>query len=916
MTTPPRASRLLLALVLHRDDRRFALADLAEELEARATRDGWASARRWYRDQALRSIAPGLARRAARLTRGRRLASPAYRPTRGSAIMPHLVADLRYAVRSLRRSPLAFVVTAVSLGLGIAAVTAVFAVANALFLRPPVGLSHPERLVAVYTSRDDGRLYGSTSYPDYRDIVDGVRALRDASVTGFDALRLDDGAQSLLAEMVTGNYFAVAGVTPVLGRGFLPDETVVGRAERVAVISHSLWQRRFAGDPQIIGRTLRLNGHVHTIVGVAPKGLVSRLFALKPDVWIPLGIPGESTHRTVEELQRRADREFRVIGRLREGATLDDVRAQLAVLEGRLRAAYPDDWKAPDGRPRRLAALSERDSRIDPEIRAVLPGVALFFLGATGLILLVACSNVMSLFLAQAGRRRREIAVRLALGASRRRIVAMLLTEGLVPGLASGALGLLVAAYAVDAINTVPLPLAIPIRFDFSVDARVLVFAFVLALGATLFFSLVPALQASRPVLVPALKSDTTGLVAGRRRLNLRNAVVVVQFATTLVLLTGAVLFVRSLQGAVAMDLGIDPTRVAVMTKSLPARDYTPEAGLAYLRGLRGRLAAQPGVEDVAVSRAVELTIAQVGTGVRVAPEGVPADRARDAFRNSVTPGYLEMFRVPILRGRTIEAGDVAGAPRVAVVNETFARRVWPDHDPIGRRFVLTQEKAFDYGGTGEPRAFEVVGVARDGKYLDIDDGPVPYCWTSLDQDYAPMVAISVKGAGSAEAMVPVLRRVVDVSPDEVSLIPPSTLDSQIAIQFLPLRVASQVLGWGGLFGLVLALVGIYGIVAFTVTQRTREMAIRVALGAARHQVLGRVVRDAFRLATVGLVLGLVAAAAVAPLLKSLMFGVSPIDPLSFGGTVMLLLVAALVASVVPARRALRIDPIQVLREE
>jgi len=913
MPTPPRLSTLLLALVLHGDDRRFALADLDEEFEARVERDGARRARRWYREQARRSVVPGLGRRM-RVRRPHVPPRPSREPRR-SVAMSQFARDVRYAFRAIGHSRLAFVVTVASLGLGIGAVTAVFTMANALFLRAPTAIDRPEGLVAVYTSGDN-RLYGSTSYPDYASVAEAVDALEGVAATGFDGLQVDDGSQSVLAEMVTGNYFTVMGARPALGRAFLPEETVPGSALRVVVISHELWQRRFDGDPQVVGRTMRLNGHVHEVIGVAPDGLVSRMFGLKPDLWVPLGIPGESTHRTVEELERRADREFRVFGRLRDGASLGDVRAQLAVLEARLQAAYPDEWKRPDGEMRRFSALSERDSRVDPEIRGVFAGVAVFFLGATGLVLLIACSNVMGLFLAQAGRRRREIAVRLALGASRRQIVAMLLAEGLVPGLASGLIGVLVAAYAARTFSAIPLPFPIPIRFDFSVDARVLAFAFVTAVGATLVFSLVPALQVSRPDLAPALKSDTAGLAGVRRRFSLRNLIVVVQFATTVVLLAGAVLFLRSLQSALGMDFGIDTARTAMMTRQLADRSYTEESGLAYVRELRDRLAAQPGVEDAQISRAVELTLAQIGSEVRIGSEGTTLEDLRTGFRNSVTPGYLEMFGVPMLRGRTIGEGDVAGAPPVAVVNETLARRLWPDADPIGQRFVVAQPRAFDYGGSAEPRAFEVVGVARDGKYLDIDDGPVPYCWTSIYQDYSPLIAITVRGVAGAEPMVALLREQVEMAPDEMVIVPPSTVASQVSLQFLPLRVAARVLGWGGLFGLALALVGIYGVVAYAVTMRTHEMAIRMAVGASGRQVLGRIVRDAMRLAAWGLAIGLLLLAPLTPLAESQLFGVSPIDPISFGGTTFLLVLAALVATIVPARRALRIDPIQVLREE
>jgi len=364
------------------------------------------------------------------------------------------------------------------------------------------------------------------------------------------------------------------------------------------------------------------------------------------------------------------------------------------------------------------------------------------------------------------------------------------------------------------------------------------------------------------------------------------------------------------------MDFGIQTDRIAIMTRLLAERDYTPEAGLQYIRDIRARLASQPGVEDAQVSRAVELTLAQLGAEVQIAPVGAGSGETRTGFRNSVTPGYLEMMGVPMLRGRTIQEGDVAGAPLVAVVNETFASRFWPDQDPIGQRFVLTQTRTFDFGGTPEPRVFEVVGLAREGKYVDIDDDPLSYCWISLYQDYSPLIVISAKGTGSAEAMVSVLRSTVETAADEMPLVAPSTLESQMSVQFLPLVLGARVLGWGGAFGLVLALVGIYGVVAYAVTLRTREMAIRMAVGASASQVLGRIVRDAMRLTAWGLAIGLLILAPLTPLAESQLFGVSPLDPVAFGGTTLLLVAAALVASMVPAHRALRIDPIQVLREE
>lgn len=910
MSTPPRAARLLLALVLPREDRRFALADLDEEFEARAARDGVRGARRWYVAQVGGSIRPALGRRLNLWSR--RGPTPAAAAGARSPLAPHVAADLRYALRSLRRSPLAFIITTLSLGFAIGAVTAVFTAVNALMLRPPVGFTAPERLAALFISRSESHPYAHFSYPDYLDVVEGIDAFESAAATGFDVMRPDDGTGPMLAEVVTGSYFAVAGITPVVGRSFLPAESQVGRAARVLVIGHDLWRRRFGADPLVVGRMLGLNGQDFTIVGVAPAGLTSRFFGLRPDVWMPLGIEGGTPEMPPAALTSRARRELRVIVRLRDGVTVQDLRAQLAVLETRLRAAHSEHWMDPNGRPLRFSALSEREARVDPANRSLATFIVTLFLSVAGLVLLVACTNVMSLFLAQAGRRRREIAVRLALGASRRRIVAMLVTEGLLPGLASGAAALLLAAWAVDAARAIPMPYGVPFQFDWAMDWRVAAVAFTLAVGATLVFSLVPALQATRPAIGPALRTDSSITLGAGRRFSPRNAVVVVQFATTLVLLAGAALFTRSVQYGARLELGIDPDRVATMTKRLPA-DLAPGVKLDYVRSLREELAAQPGVEDAHLSRTIELT---GGTEIRVEPEGAAPGAARFAVRNSVTPGYLEMFGVPILRGRALARGDVPGAPPVAVVTESLARALWPDEDPIGRRLVMRRTSAYNETDGWDERAFEVVGVARDGRYLDLLDTTSPYCWTSIYQDLPPMVAVSAKGATSAHAMVRVLRDTVVLGPGEVPVVPPSTLSAQLDRNFFAYRAIASTLGWGGLFGLALALVGVYGVVAFTVAQRTREMAVRLALGAGRGRLVGHIARDAVRLAVAGTVIGLAVAIPLAALGGDMFYGVSPIDPASFGGTITLLLVSALAAAMVPARRALRVNPFQVLREE
>ena len=846
------------------------------------------------------------------------------------SLIEALLQDLRVGLRSLRKSPAAVIITVVSLGFGVGAVTTVFSITNGLLFHLPVGLSDPESLVTVYTSRDDGGVHGNSSFPDYLSVVEEIDALEDVAAFGMRGFALggESVSEPILAEEVTGNFFAVTGIRPVLGRAFLPEETEIGSVEPVAVISHDLWLRRFGGTSGVLGQSIRLNGKTFTVVGVAQEGIVSRMAPVKPDAWIPVGIPGSRSERRVEALTQRDSRHFVVLGRMREGVSIGQVQAQLSVLSENLHGEYSDLWNDDADQTRVLTAVRERDSRINPRARRLLTGITVFFLVAAGLILLIACSNVATLFLARAGRRRQEMAIRVSIGASRRRLVGLLLTEGLIPGLVGGAVGVLLASYAAGAMESLSLPLNIPLNFDISIDYRVLIFALVVSVGASLLFGLIPALEASRPDLVSSLKGESRGM--GRtargsalRRLGLRNFMVVVQCAASLVLVVGAALFLRTLQGATTMDLGLNPERVAVMTKSLPEAEYSPDVGLQFYRELRTRLSALPEVVDAQLSRCLELTFLQMDctsdlevTGGDLVAGGSGSGESPAFLRNSVTPGYLEMLQIPLLRGRTLQEGDGPGAPLVAVVNETFAERLWSGRDPLGRQFTVTLSQGSTGDGSPEERSLTVVGVTRDGKYEDFDDERIPYFWTSLYQDYTSTVAVSLKGAVSAEAMVPLLRESVALDPGEAPLMGPSTLESQISIQFIHLRIVSKVLGWGGAFGLILAAIGIYGVVSVAVTERTREMAIRLAMGAEQLQVIRRVAGGGMGLAVVGLLIGLAVVLPLAHLLRSVLYGVGAVDPWALGGGIGVLALSALVASVIPARRATRIDPMKILREE
>jgi len=822
--------------------------------------------------------------------------------------------DIGLAARTLAKRPVWVLVTVASLAFGLGAATAVFTVANALFLRPPAAVSHPERLVVLYTSRDDGTAYGQSSYADYRDVGASVPSLAGVAASQYDAVTTDTPGERLFIERVTGNYFDVMGVAPVVGRTFAAGETTPGQAEAVAVISASLWERRFQRDPRVVGRTARLNGRLHTVIGVAPPGLASRFLSLQPDAWLPLGLADEDPRVRNAILERRTTRDLRVLGRLAPGADVGRVRAQVAVVERRLLATHRDDWLDQDGRPRHLTVLTERAARIDPANRALLITVGGFFGAVSLLILLAACTNVMSLFLAEIGRRRREVAVRLALGASRSRVVRLLMTEALLIGLAGGLAGAILADAGLKMLVRLPMPFGVPFQVDLSADWRVLAAAFVLAVGASLAFALAPSIQASRLHVLSSLKRETVGLVAAGRRVSLRTALVVAQLAAALVLVCGATLMTRSVRATSDAELGIAPDRIATMTKRLPRAGEGDEPDLQFVRTIGERLAGQPGVAGVAVSAGLELAGGQIG--MRVAAEGTDPKTARFGVSNAVTPGYLELLGVKMRRGRTIQEGDVAGAPLVAIVNEPMAHLLWPSTDPIGRRFVLERLPGPNSGDPRDPRIFEVAGVARRAVYWEVGTDEVPYCWTSLYQDPAPTVAVSLKGAGSAGDMVQLLRRSVEIERDEVTPVEPSVLADRIAANLAPQRLASRVLGWGGAFALALAVIGVFGSVSFTVARRTREFAVRLAVGARHRQILARVVLDGLGLAAAGVIGGTLVAVPLAWLIRNQLYGVSPIDPVSYGLTAILLAGAAAAGGILPARRVLRIDPVAVLKEE
>lgn len=817
--------------------------------------------------------------------------------------------DLRFTVRQLRRSPGFALVTILSLAVGIGATSAIFSAINSIVLRPPQGVQDPQRLVSVFTGTPGERLYGLNSLPDFEEFS-RIPALQSAAAFTLDLLDLsrEGSRKTLLAESVSGSYFQVLGMRPALGRGFLADETKVGDAHRVTLISHSLWVGEFAQDPSVLGRTVLINEQPFVIVGVAAPGFVSRVLSLKADLWVPLGIPGMVSEEVQpKDFSNRRSRQFNVIARLAPEASLEQAQAQLKVMAERLRSTHPAEWQDESGEPLQLT-VADTDNGMPPKARKAAAAVLTTLMVPVGLVLLIACSNVANMLLARATRRHREMALRLALGAGRARLVSQLLMESFLLAVAGGSLGIGIAHYASQQLNRLQL-YGIPFPVDIALDWRVLAFVLAASLAGGAFFGLIPALRASRPDLVPALKREYSEGSVRLRRFSLRNFLVVVQVAGSFAMLAGSMLFLRSQQAAGQVDMGFDPENIvtARLNLLLDQSERTAEAKLQQLTALRQRLQQRPEIESVSLAGSLPLSLVQRSAEVRA--EGFQPDpqESREVGFNVVTPGYFDLMRISIAAGRTLQAGDTLSSTPVALVNRPLANRFWPTENPIG--------KTLQFGDSRQ--TLQVVGVVRDHKLRFLNEEQPPHVWIPLAQHPdQPFLMVLARTHGAEGPALALLSQEVEELMGRPPLLAPAPLRDMIDISLLPNRLASSFLGVTGALALFLALVGLHGVVAYTVSLRTREMGIRMAVGAAKSSVIGLVIRQALSLTGVGFLIGAPLAMAFGALASHLLYGISPFDPLTFGAVALALSTAAALASFVPAMRAASVDPVQTLRFE
>jgi predicted permease len=686
----------------------------------------------------------------------------------------------------------------------------------------------------------------------------------------------------------------------------MPEEDLTPNSHPVAVISNSFWQRRFSSDPDIAGKTIKLNNHDFTIVGVAPFGFTGAKFlGFIPDAWVPVMMHGQVMPDSEQILTRRASRFLSLRGRLKDGVSLEQAEAALNTRARQLEQAYPETNK------NLTVNVVDGSTKVEPfiTVTGVLPLISFMMMAIVGLVLLIACANVANLLLARAAGRRREVAVRLALGASRTRLIRQLLTESTILSIAGGGLGLLMALWVGDLMMAYYPVLdftTIEPAYDLSLDWRVIGFALAVSIITGFVFGMVPALQASKPDLVPTLKGETSG-IGGPRRFGLSNMLVIAQVALSLILLITAGLFIRSVQNAEQIAPGFDTQNIMLSSVDLGLQGYDEAKGKDFYKQLVERVGALPGVESAAVAFPLPLDAYDYGTRVDIEGYQPPPDEGRVRLGYTIAgPGYFRAMGSRLIDGREFTERDSTDAPRVVIINETMASRYWPGQNPIGKRIRVGNER--------NPFS-EVVGLAEDGKYTTLGEAPTPYMFVPLGQNYDGRMTLVVRGAGAAQLM-PAIRQEVRALDETLPLFGAKTIQEFMTRSLAGAQFAATLVTLFGVLAMLLAAVGIYGVMNYSVSTRTREIGIRMALGANRVEVLKMVLKQGMSLAGIGVVIGLALAFALTRMMASLLFGVSATDQITFIAISLLLALVALAACYIPARRATRVDPMVALRYE
>ena len=815
-----------------------------------------------------------------------------------------LTRDLKFGFRMLLRKPLLTIGISLSLALGIGANSAVFSLVDAVLFRP-MNVGNPSRLVSIYTSDYSGSQYGASSYADYIDfrdkanVFESLAAFTEMSTT----LRSENHADRTFGLLVSANYFDLLGVKAAHGRTFRAEDD---QTSATLVVSHNFWQRQFGGDPTLVGKTVLLNNNSFTVIGITPEGFTGTDLGRSLEIFVPMQMsaqlgfePGFTTSRTV--------RQFSIMGRLKPGVSETQADASLNLLARQFADAYPDSWKERNQQPRRISIIAEHYARVPPEARSILMGLAGLFTVLVGLVLLIACSNISNMLLARATARQKEMAVRRALGASRSRLIRQLLTESLQLSLIGSVLGILLAPVCIKLLIAMFLPpSATSLPIDISINQRVILLTLAIGLLTGLIFGLVPALHASRSDLLLAMKDESPGLRTGRRRFGIRNLFVMSQISASLLLLVVAGLFIRSLQKAQQVDLGYDINNVLTVrpdAEFLDTRDTAPQ--LAFYNQVLERVRTLPGVEAASFADFVPSGGGRRSTTISVENHTPRPQENMSVLNGVVATDYFKTMGMTLLAGREFTDRDVVGAPGTVIVNDSLARRYWPGQNALGKHIAV-----------GGGRQLEVVGVVKDATAYIFQKGSLPFFYVPQLQNPSAGMTLHVRSKGDPMAMLPAVRNEIEALGHSVVLRDARTLSDQLSEALLMLRIVSTLTGVFGLLALALAVVGVFSVVNYSASRRTREIGIRLALGAQRVDILGMILREALFIVLVGVVAGLFMAIASGRLLASFMFANGGVDTSVYIVVALMLIAIAMLACFLPAYKATKVDPSDALRHE
>ena len=824
--------------------------------------------------------------------------------------MNGLLQDLRHTFRMLAKSPGFTAVAVLTLALGIGVNTTVFSVINGLLLRP-MPVPNPEQITVLAAQQEGSSDFQGFSYPDYVDIRNQASAFSDilALRVSLVGLSVNGKGEHCIISRVTGNFFPLAGIPPALGRFILPTEGQTPGTDPVLVLGYNYWQKRFAGDKNVIGKQVDMDGHAVTIIGVAPKGFSGMYAFLNMDGYIPLSAAaGLGGNEPVEELwTHREERALLLRGRLKPGVDLKQAQASLQVVAHRLAEAHPDTDKN-----LRLSVFPEKQARPDPDPDNSIAKVSVAFSILAVLVLLVACFNIANILLVRATARQREMAIRTAIGAGWSRLARQSMTESLLLAALGGAGGMFLGWWASSFLSSLPLGTDLPIQFDFVPDARVFLFTAATVLLTALVVGIIPIFPLVKTDVNQMLREGARGSSEGPKRSYARSILVAAQLAGSLLLLVVAGLFIRSLGKAEKLYLGFDPDHLINVSLDIHEIGYNDTQGKEFFRIAEERIRALPGV--VSVTQAFSVPMGLISAQDAVIPDGHPLEPGQLSpviNDNEVTANYFETLHIPLKRGRTFTNADNEQAPKVAVINETMAKKFWPNEDPVGRSFKSKDDNH-------QWAEFQVVGIVQDGRYRGIvEDPPLPFFYKPLLQTYVSLRNIQVRTALPPEQLESQIASVIhELAPGLPVTVKTMEEDLQGLNGYLFLRLGAQLSATMGLLALGLAVVGLYSVVSYAAAQRTHEIGIRMALGAESGDVLKMVLARSVIMILTGVAIGTLISFAGARALASFLIGVSPTDPVTFLAVLGLLLGVATLACLIPAYRATRVDPLVALRYE